>query len=407
MRYRISSARTSISSKKRGIFRAKHNRAASTLPDVLPPISHTSNKERIRLDMLFEVSSLPEVSRKNKQKQSLRERSRVFSTFAQRTLSLLKRIPQKSKNTLPTCFWTGTLCAALTVTSICAAVILLALFGGSLAPKTELTVPQFIGKRYEDLEAPHRCEIILNYESSNSFPAGVIIDQTPDGNAKRTLRKGEALRIYLTVSAGKSFYTVEDFTGSDEREALLKLQNLEVAANVAYEYSSSVSSGKVISTTPEKNERLYHGESLVLKVSLGERTHTATMPNLYGLSEAQCAEALKLRGLKLGSVTYKNSPIAQGKTIEQQYPPYSQIDGGTTVNVTISLGEMQTQKLVPDLYGLDLEEAKQKLASVGLILGNIFSVTSGAPQGTVIAQTPVCDTPITPFITSVDVFISS
>ena len=165
--------------------------------------------------------------------------------------------------------------------------------------------------------------------------------------------------------------------------------------------------GKIISTSPKKDERLYDGQRLVLKVSLGERTHTASMPNLYGLSEAQCAEALRMRGLKLGSVTYKNSPIAQGKALEQQYPPYSQIDSRSTVDIVISLGEKQTPKSVPDLYGLTLEQAKLSLAGVGLVLGNVFSVSSGAPQGTVIAQTPIGSTQITPFITSVDVFISS
>ena len=406
MRYRISSIRHKISLERRGCFRAIKRVHKPSLPKILPPDVKRQYTEHIRLDTLFEVSMLPEAKRKRARRPSF-DPSPFFSTLKNAVLVLRESIARRKINALPLRFWAGAVCSAIIVTSLSATAVVLSLFWGTLARKTEITVPQFVGIGYESLTIPPRSELILSYEASNDVPAGVVINQTPRSGAKRKLRDKESLYIYLTVSAGKSFHTVLDLVGLNERDALLQLQNLEIATSVSYEYSSSVPQGKIISTSPKKDERLYDGQRLVLKVSLGERTHTASMPNLYGLSEAQCAEALRMRGLKLGSVTYKNSPIAQGKAIEQQYPPYSQIDSRSTVDIVISLGEKQTPKSVPDLYGLTLEQAKLSLAGVGLVLGNVFSVSSGAPQGTVIAQTPIGSTQITPFITSVDVFISS
>ena len=76
------------------------------------------------------------------------------------------------------------------------------------------------------------------------------------------------------------------------------------------------------------------------------------------------------------------------------------------MDVTVSLGQITEQKKVPDLYGLTKEEAISKLSEVGLVLGNVSSVVSGAPSGTVITQSVAAGTTITSSITSVDVGIS-
>ena len=152
---------------------------------------------------------------------------------------------------------------------------------------------------------------------------------------------------------------------------------------------------------------LYEGETLTVRISLGKETVFVGVPNLYGLNEAQATALLLSKGLELGKVTYSPAQEDAGKIIRQQYSPYEKVPLGSSVDITVSLGAQTQQKNVPDLYGLTTEEAAQKLSEVGLVLGNIYSVSSGAPKGTVVTQAPVAGTPITSSITSVDVYISS
>ena len=56
---------------------------------------------------------------------------------------------------------------------------------------------------------------------------------------------------------------------------------------------------------------------------------------------------------------------------------------------------------------MNVDEARERLAEYGLVLGGIYSVSSGAQKGTVVAQTPIAGTPISASVNSVDIFISS
>ena len=67
----------------------------------------------------------------------------------------------------------------------------------------------------------------------------------------------------------------------------------------------------------------------------------------------------------------------------------------------------RTDMSVPDLYGMSLEEAAEKLREFGLVIGNTYPVANAAPKGTVITQSPVAGTPLTSSTVSVDLYVSS
>jgi serine/threonine-protein kinase len=213
-------------------------------------------------------------------------------------------------------------------------------------------------------------------------------------------------KLSLTVSMGKHYYTVTELAGLDARDAILNLRNEGVLINTVYEYSDAPS-GTVISTSPRAGYAVYDGEPVVLRISLGKQKLSVSVPDLYSLTEAQARELLGQKRLKLGEISYAVSSQPSAVIIAQQYAPYSKVELDTAVNVTVSIGNGYVQRKVPDLYGLTPDEARARLAEYGLVLGGIYTVTSGAPKGTVVAQTPVEGTPLTSSITSVDIFISS
>lgn len=415
MKYRIKAITFKVKEKTTKITGAK--RSNIFYPSVMPPVFQKT-RESIDFNLLFEIGELP-----SPQPIPLRLRAvHLFKVFFAKIKKLsatvgklliravtapFRHIRDKNRRLA---FYSGLLCSALLVASVSFVTVLIGLFGKYLMPYEKLTIPSFVGKSVSELESAEdgRYELVISYKNSDTVPAGTVISQAPDEGITRKLYKnGEPCTVSLTVSSGKSFYTVDSLVGVDSRTALLKLKNNDIATKIVYEYSSEISNGIIISTSPSEGKRLYDGDILTLKISRGKEIKTASVPDLYGLNESAARSLLEERGLVLGTITYTRSNTPQGKIISQQYSPYTSIEEGSTVDITVSLGNTVTEKRVPELYGLTVAEAEKRLAEVGLVVGGIYSVSSGAPSGTVIAQTPVAGTPITSSVNYVDLYISA
>ncbi len=411
MKYRIISVRQASFSARRGVMRARRQTHGALVPFCSLPERYFFS-EKIDIDALFAVGELGEPSdlAKRKKARKKEKKHRLACLLALSKQKIKDRIAQKARKASRLSFFAGVLCSAVCVGAVSALTVLLGLFGGYLAPYEELTVPLLVGQTYSDAEASVNdgYRLLVSYENSEDIAAGVIISQSPSAGVTRKLYKnGDKCSLTVKVSAGRHFYLVEELSGTSERDTLLALRNNGVSVNVSYDYSDSVPEGTVIDTVPSAGQRLYDGEVLTLKISLGKMIPTVTVPDLYGLGEVQAQAALESRGLKLGKITYTASSMPSGKVISQQFSPYSPIDKGSSVDITVSIGNGFVQKTVPDLYGLTVEEAEKRLSQVGLVIGSVYSVISGAPKGTVVSQTPIPNTPIISTITSVDIYISS
>jgi serine/threonine-protein kinase len=163
----------------------------------------------------------------------------------------------------------------------------------------------------------------------------------------------------------------------------------------------------VIYTSPTAGEKLEAGGLAILYVSLGPRVSTLKVPNVCGLAENKAAERIVASGFAIGNITYKSSPEKAG-TVLSQSPSYDQrAKKGSSVSIEVSAGQEFNYKSVPSLYGLTLTQAKERLAEYGLVAGNIYAAESNEPKGTVISQSPAADTPISPSLVGVDMYVSS
>ncbi len=338
---------------------------ALTVLTPVPYQTHNEYRESIDLTYLFEIGLLPEAKKPPKRARVTALFRRAFKAvcafwaavgvFIARCARAIF-INRRAKHPR-LAFFSGVLCSAVLCTVLSAAVVIVSLFGRFIfLPKNDLS---------------------QNEASENS----------------------DSIQV-------KNFYVIEDFRGKKSTLCLLDLKNKSIPFRLLEEYSDTAPRGTVISTTPMAGERLYDGQLITLTVSLGRQIKKVKVPDLYGLGESSARALLADRGLLLGSITYSVSSSNRGTVISQQYPPFDMIDEGSTVDITVSLGNIN-QKKVPDLWGLTLDEAKARLASVGLVVGGIFSAQSGAEAGKVISQFPSPDTPITSSITSVDLYISS
>ena len=418
MKYRISSLTV-----KRKSISPRRLRAAGRERSlcVLPPIPYECPEDTSRsipIDLLFAVSELPAPpsvplgtrlwNRINAFVRRAVERLAALLKLIWETVlsAVRRRLESPSYNP----FYAGTLLAAICVCILSASAAALWLFAPYLAPYKTLTLPELSGAYLSEAEESYGelLTLLVSYENSEDVPAGAIISQSPSsGVTRRIYKRGVPPTLSLKVSLGRKYYEVTDLVSRDEQTARLALMNEGVPFTTVYEYSDTIPKGEVISTVPSAGKKVFSGETLTLTVSLGKKLLDVRVPDLYGLTEAQADALLSQLGLTLGGVSYESASAPAGTVIQQSSAPYSRLAEGSSVNITVSLGIAAPTRYVPDLYGLTVEQAADRLSSVGLVVGGIFSVSAPAPKGTVIIQGIAPGTPIEPSLTSVDLYISS
>lgn len=109
----------------------------------------------------------------------------------------------------------------------------------------------------------------------------------------------------------------------------------------------------------------------------------AVVPNVIGLREQQAEIRIEDRGLEaLARSAQSNRP--QGVVFAEKPGAGTQLDKGQTVTIFVSSGRLA----VPNVTGLRLTDAQQKLEALGLEV-EVKRVASTKPKGFVIDQDPV------------------
>lgn len=317
---------------------------------------------------------------------------------------------KENKMLLPALY--GAILAATLVTAVSFGIVGYKLFfADRLGGYTIVYVPDLVDTFYPENTAvfdSELYEIEAAYEYSDDIPAGKVITQTPAPNLMRRVyaRRG-GCKVDIVVSLGKKSYTMPALEGISLRDASLVLKNGGVRFKIEKQYSDSVERGKVISTFPDADVSFFADQTVTLTVSSGARTVYKTAPELIGMSESAAREVVSRMGLKLSGVNYEPSELPYGTVISQTPAPYSRVKDNDKISLRVSAGQKYPEKKIPSLYGLTVDEAREKLSLVGLVIGNIYAVAHAAPKGTVVAQSLLPELPLPSDVYSVDVYVSS
>ena len=105
---------------------------------------------------------------------------------------------------------------------------------------------------------------------------------------------------------------------------------------------SSQPVGRVAYTKPAAGKKTDNGDEITIYPSKGEEKKYAKVPNLIGLTRSQARRELKKVGLELGSESTSYSAVQKNRVCVQSVSKNTQVEQGTTVDITLSLGEEQT-----------------------------------------------------------------
>lgn len=254
--------------------------------------------------------------------------------------------------------------------------------------KSKVVVPDLVGMTEAEAKSALNKKS-LGYSvgerrESEEYEKGLIIEQS--------VAKGEKVdkntQIIVVVSSGKKAKEVQvaDVTGRSREDAAKALEKQGLVVTIEEANSDSVEKGKVISTDPAAGTTVKEGDHVKVTVSTGKEQ--VQVPDLVGYSSDDAKTALENAGLSVGDITEKNSDEAQGTVIDQKVEAGETVDKGSSIGFTVSLGPKIEMTTVPNLSGMQVNDAISALQSAGLKVGEISKeYSSVVTKDYVISQT--------------------
>lgn len=186
------------------------------------------------------------------------------------------------------------------------------------------------------------------------------------------------IRVY--TSHGRA-YAVPDYTDMSIEEVVKNVEKKHFRYAISDSlYVAAKSPGAVLDQHPKpgvfvkKNRRIY----FTINASGPE---SISMPNFVGITLREVKARIISFGLLVGELSYRFD-ISKNVVLEQRVDgniiePGASIPKGTTIDLVLGKGLGNERALVPNLLGLTLDEAKDKVATV------MFNIGAVVPDGTV------------------------
>jgi serine/threonine-protein kinase len=236
----------------------------------------------------------------------------------------------------------------------------------------------------------------ITTEASPVIEAGIVIAQRP--GAGETVPAGSS--VDLVISTGDTGIEVPDVTGRAERDALLQLSEAGFTPDqirVERKPDGEILEGFVIETDPPAGQ--FVAEGSVVTVFISEGAVPTVVPDMTGLDPEDALEQLE----DLGFVVEFGEPVEvelddpdDGRVVEQDPEAGVLAEFGSTV--TLRVGQAPGPVEVPELVGLEVDEARAAVESAGLVfVVEEQTVEVGDPlDGTVVDQDPEAGTEVAP-----------
>ncbi|TLM97299.1 MAG: PASTA domain-containing protein, partial [Actinobacteria bacterium] len=222
-------------------------------------------------------------------------------------------------------------------------------------------------------------------------------------------------RVVIVVSKGASptppaaMVSVPALVGLPQGDALGKLQEAGMTAQVFNDYSDRFKRGEVIGQLPVPNASAPAGSDAVLLVSSGAAaSHTThvTLPNVVGKTESEAVSALQTASLSPQVVHEYSASVPDGVVIAQlpnlaslaEQPAKRSNWLVWVVTAVVFVALMAggffilgggKKVAVPDVTTQAQAVAEKMIVDAGLEVSSVTTTaTSGAVEGTVMAQSP-------------------
>jgi serine/threonine-protein kinase len=221
-------------------------------------------------------------------------------------------------------------------------------------------------------------------------PPNQVVSQDPRGESSRDCAIFGYFcsnpEIDIEVSGGPGQVEVPDVAGLPRSEAQDRLEAEGLEVDVTQSPSSDYPKGQATGTDPPAGERVRLGSRVTLTVSSGPSQ--VVVPPVVGLTSEAARQQLSALGLEI-SVTEEASDRPTGEVTAQSPDAGTEVDPGSTVEVTVSSGPDVTEVTVPNVVGQIRSDGVSAIRGADLIATVVEEPTTILPQdGRVIDQSP-------------------
>ena len=187
---------------------------------------------------------------------------------------------------------------------------------------------------------------------------------------------------------------VPDFVGMSKTEAedVANQTGIKVSFADIKVANNDIPDDHVVSQSVEPGSGVKKNREIMLTLSKGPEL--AIVPDLAGKEMREVTVSLNDADLVLGDVTYDYSPTVTKNLVMSQSPvANTQVKKGDKVNLVLSKGPEPAPVTVPNLVGLERQDAQNSLGGANLTLGTITEEeTTRFPAGKVARQDPPAGT---------------
>ena len=224
-------------------------------------------------------------------------------------------------------------------------------FGGD---KSEIEVPDFRGKTLSEAVKMAE-ELGLTVEEGEKVYSpdqeeGYITSQTPSKGSKVS----EGKVITVNISLGKKDGVVPYIVDMDYKKAKKELEKYGFKLGVVIKVTSTKPENTVLTQSIPAGDTVAKDTIIDVEISDGKGKEMKEVPMLIGLNVDKAKSAIQSAGFKVGNIEFEEDPQYEKNTVtSQQYIAGTELEEGSTINITISKGAPESSEVETETPGDD------------------------------------------------------
>ncbi len=158
------------------------------------------------------------------------------------------------------------------------------------------------------------------------------------------------------------------------------------------QYNPAYPANVIVDQNPEPSALVKPDRHIYLTVNSGE-LRRVVVPNVFGFSIREAENRLRVQGLRIEEALPDSIPAPHRNTVTGQEPPAGDtLEAGASVTLWYSTGLGAAYSAIPDIVGMDIEQARDSLLALQLraiVIGAPDSLADpNAPDTLVLRQSP-------------------
>jgi len=156
-----------------------------------------------------------------------------------------------------------------------------------------------------------------------------------------------------------------------------------------------IPAGQILSQDPPAGAKLKPGRKVKVLISLGPEE--LRVPEVVGMPVARARVLLGQANLQVGTLAFVHSRGNEENLVVSQDPPAeAAAERGGSIDLLVSRGAHRAARVMPDLVGMSVADARRLLEANGFSIGSLRQQAGGArSQGRVSGQSPLPGRPVT------------